>query len=72
MPETPSGPEMAGKTEAELDNMWYEAFTDKVRMFGKHWPELLTEEEEKACCEYADSKVRRPRNERWDVGDDTA
>jgi hypothetical protein len=67
-----SDPGTAGKTELEIDNMWYEAFADKVHTFGKSWPTALTEEEEAAACAYADSIVRRPENERWDLDDDTA
>ena len=65
----PSDPEQAGNppNEFELDNMWYEAFADKVHTFGKKWPEALTDEEFKAATAYADSKVRRPKSEEWDL-----
>lgn len=63
-----SGPEQAGSpSEFELDNMWYEAYADKVHSFGKSWPDPLTNEEARACAAYADSKVRRPKSEEWDL-----
>lgn len=68
MPETPSAQDPAGEpTEFELDNMWYEAYAEKVHSFGKKWPEPLTDEEGRACTAYADSKVRRPKGEEWDL-----
>lgn len=68
----PSDPGTAGKSEEDLDNEWYEAFADKVHTFGKTWPDALTRDEEAACCAYADSKVRRPESEKWDLDDGTA
>jgi hypothetical protein len=64
-----SGPETGGSpTESDLDNQWYEAFADKVHTFGKSWPDEITREEEAAACAYADSIVRRPLDEMWDLG----
>ena len=56
-------------TEFELDNQWYEAYADKVHEFGKAWPDNLTVEEAAACTAYADSKVRRPLSEMWDMNE---
>jgi hypothetical protein len=68
-----SDPETGGSpSEFDLDNKWYEAFADKVHTFGKTWPDALTREEEAAACAYADSIVRRPENERWDLDNNTA
>lgn len=50
-------------TDQMLDNMWYEAFANKVHSFGKSWPDPLTDEEAKECEQYADSIVRRPKHE---------
>jgi hypothetical protein len=52
-------------TEFDLDNKWYEAFADKVREFGKAWPDPLTGEEYDECERYADSIVRRPKESNW-------
>lgn len=47
------------------DKDWYEAFADGVHeLFGKKWPEMLTEEEEQACLGYADERAVRPECER--------
>ena len=68
----PSDPGTAGSpSEFELDNMWYEAYADKVHSFGKTWPDPLTDDEAKACTAYADSKVRRPKSEEWDLDNGT-
>jgi hypothetical protein len=65
-PEMPSDHEPDGSlTEFELDNLWYESFVDKVRTFGKHWPDPLTAYEYDQCEVYADSIVRRPKSEEF-------
>lgn len=66
-PEMPSDPDLAGKSEFELDNIWYEAYADKVHSFGKKWPDDLTDEESAACTAHADSIIRRPEGELWDL-----
>jgi hypothetical protein len=44
---------------------WYEAFAEGVHeLFGKKWPDMLTEEEEQACLGYADERALRPERER--------
>jgi hypothetical protein len=57
-------PAAGNKSEAELDDAWYEAFADQVHIFGKSWPEPLTDEEYDKCEKYADSMVRRPESEK--------
>jgi hypothetical protein len=62
-PEMPYDPEQDGEpTEFDLDNMWYEAFADKVHAFGKSWPNPLSAQEYDEYERYADSKVRRPKD----------
>jgi hypothetical protein len=51
-------------TEFDLDNKWYEAFADAVHKTGKKWPDPLTTEEYTECERYADSIVRRPKDDR--------
>jgi len=47
------------------DKDWYEAFTEGVcELFGKRWPQPLTEEEEAGAERYADERAIRPLGER--------
>lgn len=49
--------------ESDQDDKWYEAFADQVHIFGKSWPDPLTDEEYDECEKYADSKFTRPLSE---------
>lgn len=49
-----------------LTSDWYEAFAGAVHVMGKHWPEVLTEEEEAVAMTHADNVADRPEEEKDD------